>query len=151
MREATRTAPTTGTLHAGPRVLLVFLGGAVGSLLRTMLLLPFSGADNPSEAVILLVINVGGALLLGYVVAAIASPSPRADAGRALLGTGLLGGFTSYSSLVLLASPVGGAWPAGLWLALASLGAGIAAAYLGVRLGDVVHRSAASRSPGASA
>ena len=145
MREATRTTPATLPLGAAPRLALIFLGGAAGALLRTVLLFPVAGSNPAAEAALLLGINVIGALLLGALVTGVTAVTSRADATRALLGTGVLGGFTSYSSLVLLMFPAGGAWPAGLWLALASVIAGLGAAYLGIRLGETVRFRITSR------
>ena len=84
------------------------------------------------EAALLLGINVLGALLLGLLISSVTARTAHADAIRALLGTGALGGFTSYSSLVLLAAPAGGAWPVGFYLALASLALGLIAAWAGL-------------------
>ncbi|WP_307807448.1 CrcB family protein [Naasia sp. SYSU D00948] len=80
---------------------LVALGGAAGTTARYLLteLLP-----TPGAAVVTLLINVTGAFLLGLLVEVLgrlpAAPS-GAEALRLLLGTGLLGGFTTYSALAL--------------------------------------------------
>lgn len=122
-------------------LLLVFTGGALGALLRVLLLaipLPVIavGTTGPAEEALgLAVINVVGAFALGWLTAVV---SPASHGGRQvqlLVGTGLLGGFTSYSSLVLLALPFGGAFLVGLAFAVVSLIAGVVAAALGLRLG----------------
>jgi CrcB protein len=48
----------------------------------------------------LLALNVVGAALLGLLVARVLDPRPYAAVPRLLLATGVLGGFTTYSSLV---------------------------------------------------
>lgn len=79
---------------------LVALGGAAGTLLRDVIsgLLPADGGVSWS----IFWINITGALLLGVLLEALAHRGP--DAGRRrvlrlLLGTGVLGGFTTYSTL----------------------------------------------------
>ena len=96
-----------------PPVALVFLGGALGAILRWGLTswLPALGDPTrvPGAATqlnafgfvtlgdsALLLVNVLGALILALLVGLI----PRAaDPRRAFWGTGVLGGFTSFSSL----------------------------------------------------
>ena len=70
---------------------LVMAGGAVGVLARYLLTLASPGNGLAT----LLAINLGGSLLLGVVAGAFGSAPRR----RAFLGTGVLGGFTSYSAL----------------------------------------------------
>lgn len=70
---------------------LVMAGGALGVLARHLLTLATPGND----VVALIAINLAGSLLLGVVVGLVGS-APRL---RAFLGTGALGGFTSYSAL----------------------------------------------------
>lgn len=78
---------------------IVFVGGCGGVLARDALLhLTSSGRD--AVPWMLVAINVLGAALLGVVVAAVLDPRPDATPWRLLLATGLLGGFTTYSSLV---------------------------------------------------
>ncbi|MBK0417758.1 CrcB family protein [Leucobacter sp. CSA1] len=130
-------------MHPARKVLLVFAGGAAGALLR-VLLLAIPAAHGPAlEAAALAAVNVLGSLALGTLLGAVTAATPRADAVRAGLGTGVLGGFTSYSALVLLMLPAGGASSLGAVLGFLSLVAGIAAAFAGLRLGE---RGAARRS-----
>lgn len=127
-------------VRALTRILLVFAGGAVGAVLRAMLLALPSTQDPRAESFWLAAINVVGSFMLGSLLGALSSPAVtttfRSDALRALLGTGLLGGFTSYSTLVLLTLPAGGALPTGILLAAVSLAAGVAAAAAGLALGE---------------
>lgn len=70
--------------------LLVGLGGALGASARYLLVV---GADIPPAVTFL--INVFGALALGIVAAT------TTDRARLLIGTGMLGGFTTYSALAV--------------------------------------------------
>lgn len=95
--------PVPWTSRVGPRTVgLVALGGAGGTSARYLLteLLP-----TPGFPFVTLLINVVGALLLGALVGLLgrlAVTRPVASDGlRLLLGTGLLGGFTTYSALAV--------------------------------------------------
>jgi CrcB protein len=118
---------------------LVFAGGAIGAVLRVLALaLPLDW----SGPFALLAVNVLGAFLLGLVTASI-----RHEAVRLLLGTGLLGGFTSYSAMVAFAQPGDGFWH-GLGLAFITLVVGTAAAAIGLRIG--AHRKSSGQDPAQS-
>ena len=113
------------------RLFLVIAGGMLGSAARlgVALLVP----DIGGLPVATLAVNVVGALLIGVLAARLPSSSNT----RVFLGTGILGGFTTYSafadgSVVLLTdAPL---------LALAyvvlTLGLGVSAAALGMRWGS---------------
>jgi CrcB protein len=129
-----------------PNIGLVAAGGAVGTSLRyvTTLLVP-SWAGVP---VATLGINVLGAFLLGALLELLADRSIDAGVSRRLrltLGTGVLGGFTTYSALstdtasLALAHPVqalgyaaatvvvgAGASALGIWLARSHLRSALA-------------------------
>jgi CrcB protein len=79
-----------------PLLLVVALGGAVGSLARFGVgeLMPHGRAALPVGT---LLVNVVGALLLGLLVGS----RPDARWLRPFLGTGVLGGFTTFSALAL--------------------------------------------------
>lgn len=99
----------------------VAAGGAVGALLRYGLM------EAAPHLVTTLLINVLGSLLLGLLV----SRCRENDWARAVLGTGVLGGFTTWSALavqVVDASEV----VAAAYLVL-TLGLGTAAARRGLR------------------
>ncbi len=105
-----------------PMMSAAWAGGALGASARYLLV--DAGPDLPTT----LVINVFGALLLGVLVARVPD---RGDPRRVLLGTGVLGGFTTTSALAvqtLDAGPVTGT--ASL---LATLVLGVAAARWGLR------------------
>ncbi len=75
-------------------VLAVGLGGAVGTLARHGITVLLDSVDVVPWGT--LVVNLLGSLLLGFVVAAVASPTLRTT-----VGTGVLGGFTTYSAFAL--------------------------------------------------
>jgi CrcB protein len=79
------------------RVALVAGGGAAGALARWQagVHAPVHGYDFPTTT---LLINVVGAGLLGYLVGRVPVRGPRDEAVRLLLGTGVLGGFTTFST-----------------------------------------------------
>jgi fluoride exporter len=111
------------------RVLLVAAGGTLGTAARLALGLLLPGEGFPTA---ILIANIVGALLIGVLAARL----PPSSEVRLLLGTGVLGGFTTYSAfmtgtLALWADAplVGAAYAAG------SLVLGLAAAALGLRLG----------------
>ena len=82
--------------------LLVGVGGALGSLLRwgVSLALP----TGPGWPWATLAVNLGGAFLLGLLLESLTRPGAEtrgARTTRLLAGTGLLGGFTTYSAFAL--------------------------------------------------
>lgn len=124
-----------------PRLLaLVFTGGAVGTLARALLESAF-GAGPEAFPWATFAINVSGAFCLGLVLTILARLGPDEGRRRDLrltLGTGLLGGFTTYSLLAvqtLQRLPL-----LGLIYGLASVVLGVAAAGIGVRAARLVVR-----------
>jgi CrcB protein len=92
-------------IHLTPSAVgLVFAGGTLGVLARAVLDQAFpTGAGFPATT---FVINVVGALALAVLIEALALRGHDAGGRRALrlvLGTGLLGGFTTYSALAVQA------------------------------------------------
>jgi CrcB protein len=114
-----------------PRVLGVTVaGGAIGVFTRALLIAP---ADDPAVVPwVTLGINVAGSLILGIVVGWLDDRRPLA---RAFLGTGILGGFTTYSAFAVATA----LWVTTPWLAAglagASVIAGVAGALAGLFLG----------------
>lgn len=127
--------PTDRPPHLRWRFLgLVALGGAIGTGVRAAIAAAFPAVDGIGWAI--LVINVVGAFCMGVLLESLALRGPDAGARRTLrlfVGTGVLGGFTTYSTLVddtakLLDT---GRWGAGTGYALASVVLGVAAAAAG--------------------
>ncbi|GAA2897769.1 fluoride efflux transporter FluC [Microbacterium esteraromaticum] len=117
------------------RAALAAAGGAVGTAAR--LGLGMLIADAPASV---LVANIVGAMLLGILTARL----PASDL-RILLGTGVLGGFTTYSAFAVDSI---GLWSASPALAAgyvaASLIGGLLAAWIGLRVGGSLGRRSAS-------
>ncbi|MFJ2543376.1 fluoride efflux transporter FluC [Microbacterium sp. NPDC087589] len=111
-------------------LLLVFAGGSIGTTARlgVALWIPDAGGFPVST----LLVNVIGALLIGILAARL----PQTTGLRVFLGTGVLGGFTTYSAFMTGTDAL---WADAPLLAFAyaagSLVLGLAAAALGVRLG----------------
>ncbi len=117
----------------------VMVGGAVGTLLRDLALeLQPAAANRTSWAAqipwVLLLINAVGVYVATHLLRTVLRAHDPNDPWRLLLITGLLGGFTSYSSLVVSWVAI---WhrsvPAGIAVAVGSLGTGVLAAWLGLR------------------
>lgn len=136
---------------------VVVLGGVLGVALRELLLLPFSGGQAADSAVLpvatvlvlpvaTLVVNVVGSFALGIVVGRLGDRRPLM---RAFVGTGVLGGFTTYSAFALQTATLLAVAPvAGIALAVVSVLLGLAAAALGLWL---TRRPPASDRPEAAA
>jgi|LauGreDrversion4_2_1035121.scaffolds.fasta_scaffold86960_2 CrcB protein len=80
--------------------LLVMLGGAVGSGLRygVGMLLPSSQGGFPWAT---LAVNVVGSFVLGMLIGSSLTSTPLSRHTTLLLGTGLCGGFTTYSAFAV--------------------------------------------------
>lgn len=123
-------------------LLAVFLGGAIGSVLRVFV---YQGAEGnsltePETALIATtIVNLVGAMFLGHIHAV---GSKRSLEWSGFWGTGLAGGFTTMSGLTLVTQaenlgPFGNG--AVFWLAVAlQLLIGVLAYWLGRSLGDRV-------------
>ncbi|WP_125772724.1 fluoride efflux transporter FluC [Antribacter gilvus] len=106
-----RTSAGRRPPHREPALIgLVAAGGAVGSVLRyaVALALPagWLGAGWPAVGwpFATLVVNVVGAFALGWLLERLGRAGAETPRGRALrltFGTGLLGGFTTYSAFAL--------------------------------------------------
>ncbi|MFK4807733.1 fluoride efflux transporter FluC [Microbacterium sp. ZW CA_36] len=114
-----------------PRVLGVTVaGGMIGVLARALIVAPVH--DPAAVPWVTLGINVAGSLILGIVVGWLDDRRPLA---RAFLGTGVMGGFTTYSAFAVATA----LWVTTPWLAAglaaASVVAGVAGALAGLFLG----------------
>lgn len=116
-------------------VALVALGGAIGTAVRALLATAFPAHDGISWTI--LGINVVGAFCLGFLLDALARRGPdvgRRRAVRLFVGTGVLGGFTTYSTLADDTAQLLdlGRWTAGTGYALLSVVLGLVAVVLGL-------------------
>lgn len=115
-----------------PLVLAVSAAGACGALARYGLgeALPGPGEGVP---VATLLANLTGCLLLGLLV----GRAPSSPWARPVLGTGLLGGWTTWSALALETDQLVPQAPAlGVGYLLVSLAGGVALAAVGLRAGS---------------
>ena len=141
--------PTTRPVHLRwQHIALVFAGGTVGTAARELLAItvpPVAGV-----AVVIVGINVAGAFLLGLLLETLARRGPdegRRRSLRLLLGTGVLGGFTTYSALatdtsLLLADD---RLSTALIYALGTVIVGALAAWAGIGAGAALHGRRSSR------
>lgn len=125
---------------------LVALGGSVGTAARALI-----AAAVPQPAGIpagILMINVAGAFLLGLLLGVLHRLGPdvgRRRAVRLLCGTGVLGGFTTYSALATDSGLLimNGGLTAGLGYAVITVLAGALFSWAGLALGSAVRVPAA--------
>ncbi|MFT4051068.1 MAG: CrcB family protein [Microbacterium sp.] len=112
-------------------LLLVVVGGATGVAARAVLVVPLGDATHPLVVpAVTLGINLLGSFLLGVLVGRLDGRHPLA---RAFLGTGVLGGFTTYSAFAVQAVTTSSASPlVGLALIAVSLFGGAIAAAVGL-------------------
>ena len=139
---AATAAGTAGTARTGVRprrlppvdrreVAAIFVGGALGTLARAALAESFPRPATvwpwPTFAV-----NIGAAFLLGYFVTRLAERLPLSSYRRPLLGTGLCGGLSTFSTMQveILKMLDAHAWGLAAGYAAASVAAGFAAIQL---------------------
>lgn len=111
-------------------------GGAIGVLARGLIVALVT--DPAAVPWITLAINVAGSLLLGVVVGWLDDRRPLA---RAFLGTGVLGGFTTYSAFAVALA----VWVATPWLAAGLAGASVIGGVVAALAGLFVGRRIADR------
>lgn len=123
--------------QTGVNVIAVAAGGAAGSVLRYAVAQWVVGRFGPTVPWHTLIVNVTGAFLLGMLMALATERGTVSEPWRLLLGVGLLGGYTTFStfafeSVELFAehAPV-----LGVAYALGSVIAGVLAAWLGIAAG----------------
>lgn len=133
--------------HRDPRFLgLIAVGGAVGTSVRAWLETAYAAPAGTWPWATFL-INVTGAFLLGFLLEALARTGP--DRGwrrlaRHGFGTGMMGGFTTYSTFAVetaLLAGDGAAWLA-LGYALATVVLGLTTAWLGFEAARALTRGA---------
>lgn len=104
----------------------------LGVALRAAVVMPL-GDDASAVVIATVVINIVGSAALGVVVGLIADRAPLV---RAFFGTGVMGGFTTYSAFAVHTVQTAGS--AGLWsltLVGVSVAGGVLAAVLGLWVG----------------
>lgn len=115
-------------------LVLVVVGGAIGVSARAAITLPLEAAESPLVVpAATMAVNLLGSFLLGVLVSALGDRMPRL---RAFAGTGVLGGFTTYSAFAVQTVTTSSAAPVvGLVLVVVSLFGGALAAAAGLSLG----------------
>ncbi|NML73721.1 fluoride efflux transporter CrcB [Rhizobium sp. S-51] len=118
------------------QILLVALGGAVGSVCRYLVGVGALRLLGPSFPWGTLVVNVAGSFAIGVLAELIVARYGASAELRLLLITGFLGGFTTFSAFALDAVTLfeRGATVAGFAYLVLSIGASIAAAVAGIGL-----------------
>ena len=126
----------------------VFLGGALGSIARFLIILGIDEIaieDLLQELVATSIVNLAGAFLLGVVHVV---GSSRSETWKGFFGPGFAGGFTTMSGLALItAGAEFGMSPSGFlfWIAVAiQLVLGVFCYWLGTKLGAKKSPKAAS-------
>jgi len=114
----------------------IFLGGAVGALLRAGLV-QWQAPRLGHWPWVTFGVNVAGAFALGYFVTRLQERLPLSAYRRPLLGTGFCGALTTFSSVVVTADRLFAHDRVGTALAYlsATIAGGLAAAVLGLLLG----------------
>ncbi|MBA3041803.1 MAG: fluoride efflux transporter CrcB [Alphaproteobacteria bacterium] len=118
------------------QILLVALGGAVGSVCRYLVGVGALRLMGPSFPWGTLAVNVAGSFAIGILAELIVARFGASAELRLLLITGFLGGFTTFSAFALDAVTLferGASLAAATYLIL-SIGASIAAAIAGIGL-----------------
>lgn len=121
------------------RFAVIALGAAVGAILRYLVVTQAAGWFGGAFPYGTLVVNVTGAFAIGVILEWIGAHAPVDPLVRLFLVTGLLGGYTTFSSY---------AWEAleltqtGLWVrAIAYAAASNIAGFIGVVVGTLLARA----------
>jgi CrcB protein len=106
----------------GRQIVAVYVGGMLGTLARATvgLMLPWSVGHWPWAT---FVVNIGGCAVLGYCVTRLQEQLPVSVYRRPLVGTGVCGGLTTFSTMQLELFRMIGAGDYSLAFAYASLSA----------------------------
>jgi fluoride exporter len=121
-------------------MLMIALGATAGANLRYALSVWAARQWGTAFPYGTLLINVSGSFMIGVVMVLLTTRFSSSDAWRLLLVTGLLGGFTTFSSFsyecyMLLIS---GSWLAAGLNILASVGLGLVGVFLGVGMARLI-------------
>lgn len=127
------------------RLALVAVGGAAGTLLRWRIGLDVRPGAFPAA---ILLVNVAGSGLLGYLVGRVPVRGARSEAVRLALGTGVLGGFTTFSTYAVEVARTLDDRPAGaVAYAVVTVLASVAAAVVGLSAGAMAAPSEPEDAP----
>jgi CrcB protein len=126
------------------KLVLIALGSAVGGVLRYLVQGWLQAATGTTFPLGTLAVNLVGCFAIGFVNQALVGPLLVAQEYRLALTVGLLGGFTTFSAfgwetLQLLSD---GEFGRALANVLVSVGVGLAAVWLGLRLAQRVYGAA---------
>ena len=125
------------------KIVLVFLGGAVGAAVRELLVLAGMTVHGHFPTGILGA-NLTAAFLIGLVTALTVKKDLIDQDIQLFVVTGMMGGLSTFSTLiwgtVMLVRDPGQAWIGWLYLAI-SLAAGLALVELGLRFGTSLRRA----------
>lgn len=119
---------------------IVAAGGAVGAASRYLIGVALTGRAGTGFPWATFAINIGGAFLIGVLMALSLERGAVSANWRLLLGTGVLGGFTTFSTLAyesLALLQRGLVWQ-GLGNMFGSGVAGLVAAWLGIVAGRAI-------------
>jgi fluoride exporter len=119
----------------GQELAAIFLGGSIGAIARGALAqsLPARPDEWPWATFI---VNILGALLLGYVITRLQERLPPSMYRRAFLATGFCGAFTTFSTMMveLLKMIDGAHWMLAVGYAVASVSCGLCAVFLATKI-----------------
>ncbi len=121
----------------------IFLGGAVGALVRAGLV-EAVGDGAPAWPWVTFGVNVVGAFLLGYFVTRLQERLPLSTYKRPLLGTGFCGALTTFSTMQVELLKMFDAGRVGL--AAGYIAASLLAGYAGIQLSSAMVRRLRLRS-----
>ncbi len=123
------------------KVLLIMLGGALGTGCRYWLsTFVYSLVEKPSFPYANFIINVSGSFIIGFLAELFEARALVSPTIRAALLTGVLGGYTTFSSFSFETFSLlrdGGKWLA-ILNALGSVALGLIAVWIGVRLAQLI-------------
>ncbi len=117
-------------------VLLVALGGAIGSAARYLVGAVIANRFGPDFPWGTFIVNVSGSFLIGVILSLVGGGQLPAGA-RLFLAVGVMGGYTTFSTYSNETLPLiqGGEFGAATFNALGQVVAGLVGVYLGVVLG----------------
>lgn len=122
------------------RFLLICLGGAIGTGARYLTAVWAATAFGTAFPVGTLLVNIAGSFLLGFIAHIGTATELLSPTMRLALTTGVLGGFTTYSSFNYETTAFfrGGAWLYGSLNVVATVLACLVAGLLGLGLGRLI-------------